>query len=165
MALNSSRGNGCVCSQTRGAAALCEQHSWKCSRVCVPQAASPTAQGPVLAGGLLQGAAFSCEGYEQCLSLALLFEAGITGSSFSSALCCQSQRIKPRVPRAGRECCEHSWPQGLCRSFSFLDAVPASSLFPLMCFHALSFCTLLRLTRVPFSCSLPCFELFNPDGF
>lgn len=45
----------------------------------------------------------------------------------------------PSVPRAGRQCCEHTWPQGLYRSFSFLDAVPAFRLFPLMCFCALPF--------------------------
>lgn len=61
------------------------------------QAALPAAPGPVLAQGLLQGAAFRCEGYEECLAPALVFEMGITGSSFSSALAaegCWSQTIK-----------------------------------------------------------------------
>lgn len=88
--------------RSKQAAALCEPNL-KYSRVCVPAGcSSPQLRGPVLAEGLLQGAAFRCEGDEECLSPALLSEAGSQAAPaalLSAAGAKQSNPIRPQ----GRE--------------------------------------------------------------
>lgn len=112
------------------AAGLCEP-DWTCRRVSVPAGCiSPQLLGPVLAEGLLEGAAFRREGYEECPSPALLFEMGITGSSFSSGLCCWSTTIKLH-PSPGQGGSAVSTPgQGTLQKIFFLGCCS--------CFHSLS---------------------------
>lgn len=88
--------------RSKEAAGLCEPNL-KYSGVCVPAGcSSPQLRGIVLAEGLLEGAAFRCEGGEECLSPALLFETGSQAAPaalLSAAGAKQSNSIHPQ----GRE--------------------------------------------------------------